>query len=114
MIENYFESRIPQLVESEPRDNDLQSFCIETVQLYRKNFDRFQIGKALDHVWELISAVNKYIVANEPWSLARNPAQRDRLATVLYTCAESIRIIAVLLAPVLPRGSSAILKAVGN
>ena len=113
MIENYFESRIPQLVESEPRDNDLQSFCIETVQLYRKNFDRFQIGKALDHVWELISAVNKYIVANEPWSLARNPAQRDRLATVLYTCAESIRIIAVLLAPVLPRGSSAILKQLG-
>ncbi len=50
----------------------------------------------LESVWELISRVNKYIVENEPWVLAEKPAETARLDSVLFHCAESLRIVAAL------------------
>lgn len=113
MIQNYFDARIPDKGEPEGGDEELIRFSRETVQLYRENFDRLQINKALDNIWELISVANKYIVANEPWALAKNQSRRDRLAAVLYNAAETVRIIAILLAPVVPEGSAAILQQLG-
>ena len=59
--------------------------------------------EALENVWELISRVNKYIVENEPWVLAEKPAEAGRLDSVLFHAAESLRVIAALLAPVIPK-----------
>lgn len=113
MIENYFKGTIPDGDSSEGGDAELRRFSWETVELYRKNFDTLQINKALDNVWELISAGNRYLVANEPWKLARDRNQRDRLGAVLYNSAETIRIIAIMLSPVVPDGTAAILRQLG-
>lgn len=113
MVDNYFDGQIPECAEIEGGDDELKQFTAETVQLYRDSFDRLEINKAIDKVWELVSTVNKYLVVNEPWDLARDPLQRERLGTVLYHAGESLRIIAILLAPVIPDGASKILKQLG-
>ena len=113
MIETNFHAKIPDCGEIESADDELRQFSSETIDLYRKNFDDLQINKAIDNVWELISLVNKYLVANEPWAMAEDASRKDRLGTVLYCSAESLRIIAVLLAPIIPDGAAAILKQLG-
>ena len=90
-----------------------REFSLETIELYKKDFDQFQINRALDSVWELISVVNKYLVANQPWMMAKDPAKRDRLGTVLYNSAEALRLIAVMLGPVIPTGAASILRQLG-
>ncbi len=114
MIDNYFEGRIPESAGLESRDEELIRFTKETVELYRDSFDRLQLNKALENVWELISVCNKYIVANEPWNLAKEPAKRERLASVLYNSAEALRIAGVLLSPIVPDGVTAILRQLGS
>ncbi|MDA2926496.1 methionine--tRNA ligase [Acidobacteria bacterium AH-259-G07] len=113
MIDNYSQGKIPECGEAEGRDEELKEFSTETIDLYRKNFDSLQINKAIDNVWELIALVNKYIVANEPWALARDPLKEGRLGTILYHSAEALRIIAILLAPIIPAGAASILKQLG-
>lgn len=113
MIDSYFEGKIPEVLETKSGDEELKQFTVETIDLYRANFDNLAINKAINNVWELISTVNKYLVANEPWKLAEEVSQKDRLSTVLYYSAECLRIIAVLLAPVIPDGCSSILKQLG-
>ncbi len=113
MIENYFDGKIPSFAEPEGSDDDLRQFSLETIHLYRENFDRLQINRALDNVWELVSVVNKYLVAHEPWNLSKHVSKKARLGTVLYNAAEALRIIAVLLSPVIPEGTARILKQLG-
>ncbi|MFB3905576.1 MAG: methionine--tRNA ligase [Acidobacteriota bacterium] len=113
MLENYFNGAIPEPGDAEGGDEELRRFSQETVQLYKENFDRLHIAKALDSIRELISVANRYVVANEPWVLARDRSKKVRLATVLYNASETLRIIAALLSPVIPDGSQAILKQLG-
>jgi methionyl-tRNA synthetase len=113
MIANYFDSAVPEPLDLEGGDEALIRFSRETVDLYRENFDRLLINKALENVWELVSAANRYIAATEPWTLAGDPARRSRLGSVLYNSAETLRIIALLLSPVVPEGSAAILRQLG-
>lgn len=113
MIENYFDGAIPELGEAEGGDKELREFSLETIALYKKYFDQFQINRALGSVWELISVLNKYLVANQPWMMAKDPAKRGRLGTVLYNSAETLRFIAVMLGPVIPSGAASILRQLG-
>ena len=50
----------------------------------------------------------------EPWALAKDEANRERLATVLYTCAEGLRVLAVLLAPVIPKATAKLWNALAG
>ncbi|HOM99538.1 MAG TPA: methionine--tRNA ligase [Acidobacteriota bacterium] len=113
MIENYSGGVIPEKGDDEGGDVELIRFSRETVELYKEQFDRLQINRALETVWELVAAVNRYLVANEPWALARESSKRTRLNTVLFNTAETIRLIAVMVSPVLRRGARAVLEQLG-
>jgi methionyl-tRNA synthetase len=84
-------------------DADVRELAARVIENYRKNFDDYSFSRGLENVWELISRVNKYIVENEPWAIAEKPAESKRLDSVLFHAAESLRVIAVLLAPVVPK-----------
>ncbi|MEZ4485726.1 MAG: class I tRNA ligase family protein [Syntrophotaleaceae bacterium] len=71
-------------------------------------------NKALQSIWELISAANKYIDDSSPWALAKDPAQQERLGTVLYNLLEAVRIVALLVGPFLPETAERILQALGQ
>lgn len=73
---------------------------------------RFQ--RALEDVWELVSLGNKYIEDTAPWALAKNPADADRLNTVLYTTVEALRVLAVTLWPFMPGSMQTLWERLGQ
>jgi len=70
--------------------------------------------EAIAKIWTLVDELNNYITTPEPWVLAKEPADRARLATVLYTSLEGLRCLAVLLAPVMPKATTRLWDAIGT
>ncbi|MBN8732344.1 MAG: methionine--tRNA ligase [Acidobacteria bacterium] len=79
----------------------------------RAAFDEFAFSKGLDAVWGLIAAADKFIVERAPWKLVKDPAAVAQLDETLYTAAEVVRIVAVLLAPVMPDSAAKIWAQLG-
>src|SRR4029453_173350 len=86
-----------------------------TIAEYNTYFEQYQFSKALEAAWGLVAAVDKYIVENEPWALGEKPDEnnRARLATVLYTSAEALRIVTALAHPVIPESTARIWTQLG-
>jgi len=101
MLIKYTDGVIPAPVPDED-DTDLQDLAASVVESYTETMADFQFHRALASVWELISLANKYIVSNEPWSLAKDPRREGRLNTVLYNLHETLRLLTLLLQPVMP------------
>jgi methionyl-tRNA synthetase len=73
----------------------------------------FAFQRALAAIWEFIGAVNRYVDGQAPWALAKDPARRERLATVLFTLADSLRCLGILLDPFLPEAAARLRAAIG-
>ena len=74
--------------------------------------DRLEFSLALEEIWSLINAANKYIEDAQPWNLAKQN-KTARLATVVYNLAEILRIVAVLIYPFIPQTSFQMLAQMG-
>ena len=112
MIQKYRAGRVPAPGEAKG-DSDVRDLAGRVIASHRANFDDYNFSRGLENVWELISRVNKYIVENEPWALAEKPAEAGKLDSVLFHAAESLRIIAALAAPVIPKTSQALWEQLG-
>jgi methionyl-tRNA synthetase len=84
------------------------------VSAYRKAMDVFAIHEGAAAAYSLIDAANEFIAQTAPWTLARQPADADRLMQVLFDASEAIRLAAVLLKPIMPGSSDEILRRVGG
>jgi methionyl-tRNA synthetase len=102
MIIKYFDSIIPSAGAVEEVDEDLQKVALTVYQEATEKLERLDFSGYLYAVSRLIARANKYIDETEPWALARKDDQKQRLATVMYNLAESIRIALVLTAPAMP------------
>ncbi len=98
---------------AEPIDRELAQLAHNTAAAYETAMERNEINTAIKEVWALISRSNKYIDETAPWSLAKDPAHKDRLNTVLYHLAETLRIVAILISPFMPNTSPKILAQLG-
>ena len=76
--------------------------------------DELAFHRALAAIWEFVAVVNRYVDASAPWELKKNPAKQARLAAVLYTLAESLRCLGIVLAPFLPEATAKIRAALGH
>lgn len=116
MIDKYAGGQVPE-GEADftytPEDRELISAVAAMVASYRDNMASFRFHKALQAVWEVIGLLNRYIVGNAPWELAKNPRQADRLRTVLYFLAESLWKIALVLGPIMPTTAAKMAAALG-
>lgn len=79
----------------------------------RASFDEFAFSKGLDAVWGLIGTADKFIVERAPWKLVKDPSAAAQLDETLYTAAEVLRIVTVLLAPVMPESAARIWEQLG-
>lgn len=102
MIDKYFGGIIPDEKQAGEFDNDLISLVKETPKKVEDLLDKLQFSTALTEIWKAISRTNKYIDETMPWVLAKDEANKARLAQVMYNLAESLRIIAILLQPFMP------------
>ncbi len=113
MIEKYFGGILPEpQVKADP-DDELISLAENTYNEFSKKMDEFQLSGALVEIWKLVSRSNKYIDETMPWALAKDEANRGRLATVMYNLAECVRIISVLIAPVMTKSPAKIQASLG-
>jgi len=117
MINRYFKGAVPypSHAASQPADEAVAQIARKTIREFATLFDQFQFSRALEAAWALIAAVDKYIVENEPWALGEKPDEdsRSRLATILYTAAEALRIATALAYPVMPDAAATIWSQLG-
>ncbi|MBD8987926.1 MAG: methionine--tRNA ligase [Clostridiales bacterium] len=113
MVEKYFGGTLPtERQEGEP-DTELRTVASTLRDRYEAEMERFQFQNALEQVFKTIQRANKYIDENAPWALAKDPANRVRLATVMYHLLETIRICATLLTPFMPESAEKIFDQIG-
>jgi methionyl-tRNA synthetase len=105
MAFKYRQGIVPAPGDSEALDNEVVALARETAADFLRLFPEMEFPKALAKVWELVGHLNRYIVATEPWKLAKDAASQTRLDTVLYHLLEGLRFLAVLLRPVMPEST---------
>ncbi|MDQ0158437.1 methionine--tRNA ligase [Alkalibacillus salilacus] len=114
MINKYFDGQVPAITLNETSyDTDLVKIATETKQKVEEAMDEMEFSVALSTLWQFISRTNKYIDENEPWVLAKDEAQRDRLGNVMAHLVESLRKIAIMLKPFLTSTPKNILDQLG-
>jgi len=118
MINRYFKGEVPYpsgTASKTPAEDAIAETARKTIREFGTLFDQFQFSRALEAAWGLVAAVDKYIVENEPWALGekQDDESRARLATVLYTSAEALRIATALAYPVMPEATAKIWTQMG-
>ena len=106
MIHRYFDGTLPEPGVSTEAELEIQKIAADAVAAADAAIDEVAIHEAISQVWTLVDALNLYITVQEPWVLAKDEANRERLGTVLYTTAEGLRALAVLLSPVVPKATA--------
>ena len=102
MIGRFYKGEIPSPGEKADVDDELIQLAQNTAANFEKYMEQLEINTALKEVWSLVSRSNKYIDETAPWALAKDPAKRARLDTVMYNLAEVLRIVAILISPFIP------------
>ncbi len=118
MITRYFRGEMPYpsaAVSHRAGDGAIAESARRVIAEYSTPVDQYQFSRALEVAWSLVAAVDKYIVENEPWALGekQDEESRSRLATILYTSAEALRIVTALVHPVIPDATSRIWAQLG-
>jgi methionyl-tRNA synthetase len=118
MIRRYFHGEVPypsHTADHVAADDAIAETARQAIAQFHSNFADYQFSRALEALWGLVGAVDKYIVENEPWALGekQDEQSRSRLATVLYTSAEALRIVTALSHPVIPESTAKIWAQLG-
>ena len=111
MVVKYFDGTLSTERLDDPMDCELKTMACELRGKYEKLMDTFQTQAALEEVFKVISRANKYIDETAPWVLAKDEANKPRLATVMYNLLEALRICTQLLTPIMPESTE---KAAGQ
>ncbi len=114
MLHQYFDGRVPS-----PEGNGdagVAATAAETIEAARAHYENFEFSKALEAIWGLISRVDKFIVEKKPWTLAKSgdPADKAALEEALYTAAEALRVVTVLVSPVIPASAQKLWEILGG
>ena len=112
MVIKYCEGKIPA-ISLEKRDYLLRDAAIKALDEVEACFGDMSLHKALIAIWEFINTANKYIVENEPWNLAKDPANREKLLAIMYNLLVALRSIAILITPFMPQTARKILQQLG-
>jgi methionyl-tRNA synthetase len=101
MLETSCGGRVPEAT-VEGLDGGLPDTAQGAAARVDQYMDELQLSAALGAIWDIVSRANQYLVETQPWVLAKDEGKRAELETVLYTAAETLRILAVLVSSVMP------------
>ncbi len=110
MIDRYRGGRVP---EAEPAER-LRAAFDGLAERVAARFDRIEVTAALDEVWAVVRTLNRFVQEEAPWQLAKDPTAAERLDQVLYSLAEGLRVVSILLAPFMPGATDRLLSALGS
>jgi methionyl-tRNA synthetase len=113
MLSKYFKGELTTPCQKETIDQDLQDKFMRQIGVVDEQMDALAFNKALQSIWELVSAANKYIDDSAPWALAKDAGQVERLGTVMYNLLEAVRLIGLLITPFMPETGASICRILG-
>jgi methionyl-tRNA synthetase len=110
MIGRYRDGVVPEGEPPAELATDFEGFA----DAVRERLDAVDLSGALDEIWRRVKRLNQYVQDEEPWQLAKDEAQAERLDRVLYGLAEGLRTVSVLLHPFIPDAAERLLTALGR
>ena len=113
MVEKYFGGTLPVERAEGEFDADLIAAVSALRGKYEAEMEKFQFQNGLEAIFKVIQRANKYIDETAPWVLAKDEANRARLASVMYNLLETIRICTILLTPFIPASCEKIFAQIG-
>ncbi|SEP96428.1 methionine--tRNA ligase [Streptomyces radiopugnans] len=116
MVNKYFDGLLPESkADGEAEQAVREGMAKAVAEADRRIGDELDFAGGIAAVFDFIKQVNGYLTEQEPWKVAKDtsPEAQERLATILYTAAESLRACAVLLNPVMPRTSGLLWDSLG-
>jgi len=114
LIVNFAGGVVPAAGASAPEERAVAAAFERALKDAGSAMDEYAFHRALAALWEFVAVVNRYVDASAPWELKKDPAKQARLNAVLYTLAESLRCLGIVLAPFLPDAAAKIRAALGH
>ena len=109
MVEKYFDGTLPQSqAKNSALDNELAEIAASMLEKVEERMEKLAFSESLNEIWNVVRRANKYIDETAPWVLSKDESKTEELATVLYNLAETLRILSVAIAPVMPSTPSII------
>lgn len=112
MAIKYCDGKVPQ-INHKKKDLTLHKAALKAVAEVEADFNDMSLHKALIAIWNFINLTNKYIVEKEPWTMGKDPANREELTKIMYNLLAALRAIAILISPFMPQAAQKILKQIG-
>ena len=114
MIEKNCGGKIPKPDALKDQDSALAKEAGATIGEVLEQYGKLGFSRALEQLWALIGAADKYLTVEKPWALGESPEEQQRRATVLWTTAEVLRIVTVLAHPILPESTAKVWSLLGQ
>jgi methionyl-tRNA synthetase len=118
MLNRYFDGVVPKFVaEAETKtesEHDVQDVGLKIAERVQDHFSRYDFSGGLEGIWRFVSTINRFLTDTQPWVLAEDPSQRDRLGNVLHTAARALRVVAALVCPVMPEAAQKLWQQLGQ
>ena len=105
LLEKNFAGKVPKPGERMVQDDTLAKEAQNAVGEVLERYDKFEISRALETIWSVIGAADKYLTSEQPWALGNSPDDESRKGTILWTVSELLRIVSALAHPVLPEST---------
>src|SRR6202049_3442942 len=114
VVDKYCGGKIPKPGALQPQDTALAKHAQSAIGEVMEYYNKLTFSRALEEIWSLIGATDKYLTSEQPWSLGNTEADQERRATILSTTAEVLRIVTALAHPVLPDSTSKVWTLLGQ
>ena len=117
MAVRYLGATVPEPpAEAELTDSErsLHETQVSALQGMRAAFAELSPTEALKECWRFVRKANAYVEEVAPWALAKEPSQMRRLEVVLYSLLDSLRLIALMTSPVVPRAAQELWRRLGQ
>jgi len=110
MIGRYRDGVVPEAATDDALAEDLAGLADRV----REKLDAVDVSGALEEIWSAVRRLNRYVQDEEPWKLAKDEGEAARLERVLYSLAEGLRVVSVLVHPYMPDSAGKLLEALGQ
>jgi methionyl-tRNA synthetase len=114
MIEKNFAGKIPKPSARQPQDDTLARETQSAIGDVLERYENMEFARALEAIWTMIGAADKYLTTEQPWALGESEADVQRKAAILWTTAELLRVVTVLAHPVLPDSTTKVWSLLGQ
>jgi len=114
MIAKNCDGCVPKPAEELDGEKSLAAAARAVIAESQKQYDAFNFSRALESIWSLIAAADKYLTTEQPWARGDSPADRERRDTALWHAAETLRVVSLLAHPILPESTAKIWTLLGQ